>query len=250
MDPERRRQLSSLEVALGYSFANPRLLDVALTHKSFVEETRAAGEANPAAGIEHYETLEFLGDAVLQLGVTTMILNRFPMAGEGVLSKLRSEWVSENSLYGLSRAYDLGQYLTLGKGEEVTQGREKKSILADVYESILGAVYRDGSFGEAFQIVRRDFSSRLDDLPDDLQVEAFTRDFKSLLQEYSQKSWKTIPAYVTAGEWGPDHDKTFRIRVMVNGELLGEGEGKSKKAAEQCAAEEALSRLPEADQGE
>ncbi|MBI2060456.1 MAG: ribonuclease III [Nitrospirae bacterium] len=250
MDDERRRLLGDLESVMEYRFKEIGFLEIALTHKSFVEEIRDTNIPDSEAGIPHYENLEFLGDAVLQLAMTHIIMGRFPYAAEGVLSKLRSQLVSEDSLYERSLALDLGRFLQLGRGEEATQGRAKKSILADIYESVMGAVYLDGGFAEAFRLIERHFGAWLTQLPENLRVEAFSRDFKSLLQELCQKRWKTIPVYSTVAQWGPDHDKCFRISVSVNGRLLGEGEGKSKKSAEQIAAEAAIAAIKDQAQSE
>lgn len=249
IDDARRNLLAELEAALAYRFKDLTLLNVALTHKSYIEEWRSEDEASQRADqgqpgpVQHYENLEFLGDAVLQLAVTHIIMTKFSYAAEGVLSKLRSQLVSEESLHDKSLGYGFGRFLLLGRGEETTQGREKKSILADVYESIIGAVYLDGGFAASFKIVERDFEAWLTQLPDRLRVEAFSTDFKSLLQELCQKRWKTIPVYTTTYEWGPDHDKTFRVEVSLNSRPLGEGEGKSKKAAEQLAAQRAMEAM-------
>ena len=220
--------LNELARKLGYDFTRPELLEEALRHASYVNE---AGIAE----IGDNERLEFLGDAVLSLAVSGILMNRFPEAKEGQLSKWRASVVNERVLSELARDLDLGAYLLLGKGEELSGGRDKPSILADTFEALLGAVYLDGGFAPAKEIVEKLMTHHIEELEGIGQAE----DFKSLLQEFTQETYKTRPDYFLAGDSGPAHDKTFKVALQIQGRIVAEGEGKSKKEAEQRAAREA-----------
>ncbi|MBW2367088.1 MAG: ribonuclease III [Deltaproteobacteria bacterium] len=223
--------LNELQDCIGYAFKDNQLLSQALHHRSFVNElTESDARDN--------ECLEFLGDAVLSLIVGHMLMKRYPDFKEGDLSRVRAGMVNEKQLAEIAVQIDLGAYLKLGKGEILTQGREKKSILADALEALLGAVYLDGGFEKAFAVVHNLFTA---------QVEAAAkpaahRDYKSRLQELIQGKHHMTPCYQMVDESGPDHDKTFRIQISL-GDLTAEGFGKSKKAAEQDAACRALELL-------
>ena len=228
---ENRSQITE---KLGYSFKREGLLERALTHSSHVNEK---GEP----GLEDNERLEFLGDAVLDLAISHLLMDRFKKAREGELSKYRARIVNEKGLSKIARGLGLGDYLAIGKGEELTGGREKPSILADTLEAILGALYLDAGFLKTMEIIERLFLPSLMGIKPGGNV----TDFKSLLQEHTQEYYKTRPEYLVIGESGPPHDKTFRVAIRIQGEILSEGEGKSKKAAEQNAAKEALYCLME-----
>jgi ribonuclease-3 len=219
---------------LGYSFKQEHLLEVALRHASCVNES-----GDP--GLEDNERLEFLGDAVLDLAISHLLMDRFKDAKEGELSKYRAKIVNERGLSKIARNLGLGDYLAIGKGEELTGGREKPSILADTLEAILGALYLDAGFLKTMEIIEKLF------LPSLMGIEPGRNvtDYKSLLQEYTQEYYQTRPEYIVVGESGPPHDKTFRVAIRLQGDALAEGEGKSKKAAEQKAAKEALYCLKE-----
>lgn len=214
-----------LEESLGYSFSDPDLLLQALTHKSW--------------GSPDNERLEFLGDSVLELAVSHLLFFSLPQASEGDLSKARASLVREDFLAEKAKELDLGQYLRLGKGEEVTGGREKASILASALEALIGAIYLDGGYGAAFRVVERLFGEAV------REGKWRDRDYKTQLQEYTQALFRETPQYVLLSEQGPEHSKTFEVAVYVKGELLGKGVGKSKKEAEQRAAQEALRRIRE-----
>lgn len=214
-----------LEEALGYQFRDPHLLEVALTHRSYASE-------DPRA--EDYERLEFLGDAVLQLAVTDRIYVDYPGMPEGQMAKLRAAVVNEEVLAGVAARLDVGSHLRLGKGEEVTGGREKSSILSDVVESLLGAVYLEAGYPTAAEITLKLVADDIDQRAHAPGVE----DFKTRLQEALAKKGST-PEYRVSDE-GPDHDKVFHAEVLVDGRRIGAGSGSSKKSAEQAAAEKAL----------
>ncbi|RLF60409.1 MAG: ribonuclease III, partial [Thermoplasmata archaeon] len=185
------------------------------------------------------ERLEFLGDAVLDLCIGHLLMERFEDAEEGVLSKFRAMVVGETGLYQVAKALGLGAYLLLGKGEEQSGGREKPSILANTVEALIGALYLDAGFDKSMEITRKFF----DPLLDRLGTQEMIQDFKSLLQEYTQQVYKTLPHYRLVAETGPAHDRTFKVALLLEGEVLAEGVGKSKKEAEQQAAKEAYECL-------
>jgi ribonuclease-3 len=231
MPPKNTDFLSSL---LGYSFKDYDLLLQALRHPSHVYE-----EENPR--ISDNQRLEFLGDAVINLAISHLLMESFPEMKEGDLSKHRAFLVSETALYRIARALKLGDYLLLGRGEERTNGRKKPSILADALEALMGAIYLDGGFPSASSVITRLFESMVEEIGNgELGV-----DFKTELQELSQKVFQTTPDYRLVNDTGPDHDKTFFVEVSIKGGLLGKGVGKSKKEAEQNAAKEALACLRE-----
>ena len=224
----------NLHKELGYTFKNSELILQAFRHSSYVNE-------QVGANLEDNERLEFLGDAVLDLAISHFLMERFRDANEGDLSKFRAMLVDEAGLFHVATRLNLGGYLLLGKGEEQSGGRHKPSILADTTEALIGAIYLDGGFDAAKLIIQRLFSPLLKKV----HSEDLLQDFKSLLQEYTQQAYKTLPKYRLVEETGPAHDKAFRIALSINGKFLAEGRGKSKKEAEQHAAREAFFRLKE-----
>jgi len=221
--------LGELSATLHYEFIKPELLKEAFRHSSYVNEV---GDF----GLKDNERLEFLGDAVLDLAVSHILMDLFREEKEGVLSKCRAAIVNERVLSEVAQGLHLGDYLLLGKGEELSNGREKPSILANVLEALIGALYLDGGFSKAKEVIHRLFVPVLGSL----DIESILDDFKSVLQEFTQEVYKTRPEYVLVGESGPAHDKTFKVALYVQGKLLAEGEGRSKKEAEQKAAREAF----------
>lgn len=229
LDPERLEKLRELESKLDVRFRDLSLLDLALTHGSYAHEEGGARGT--------YERLEFLGDAVLNLVVSDHLYRRFPDRSEGDLARLRARLVNEPTLASIARHLDLGTYILLGRGEERGGGRERSSMLADVLEAVVGAVYLDSGYGVAHAVVSRWYAERLESL-DELPA-----DFKSQLQEYVQQHERKLPRYRITATEGPDHAKAFVAVVEVGGRVLGEGRGRTKKEAEQAAAAEALVRL-------
>jgi len=232
MNIEERVELKELESSLGYRFRDINLLNQALTHRSYANE-------NPEENLSDNERLEFLGDAVLNLVISHKAMEGNPDFQEGELSKLRSAMVNENSLALKAREFSLGKYLLLGRGEDSTRGREKNSILSDTYEAVIAGIYLDGGLETAFVVIEKHFRPQFENIDRD----KLHHDSKTRLQELVQGLYRSTPDYVLADEWGPDHNKTFRVRLLINSETYGEGEGKSKKEAEQEAAREALARL-------
>jgi ribonuclease-3 len=237
VDEERLVSLRELEKGLGYQFQTVECLDRALTHKSYCHESSTV-QPDPSRENGN-EVLEFLGDAVLNLAVSSLLHQTFPEAREGALSKWRSHLVKRSFLAHLSRGLRLEQHLLLGKGELLDGGRKKTSILANVYEAVIGAVYVDSGFNQALEIVHIHFQPYLNPegtLP-------FFNDYKSLLQEQTQQVYRLSPKYQVVVESGPDHDKRFEASVLIGTEVKGNGWGKSKKEAEQEAAKKALENL-------
>jgi len=223
--------LSELQQKLCYEFKNIDFLVESLRHSSFVNE-------NLELNIQDNERFEFLGDAVLNLVVGHMLMHRYPDLKEGDLSKMRANLVNESQLASIARQMNLGSYLHLGKGEIQTKGWEKKSILADTFEAVIAAVYLDGGFDAVFRIIDGHFSFLLDSVV----MSTENHDYKSQVQELVQMKHQKMPVYTVIHESGPDHNKTFRVRLKV-GEIQAEGEGKSKKTAEQDAARKGLELL-------
>lgn len=220
--------LASLESILSYSFQRKELLSLALTHRSY--------PLRPDE--EHNERLEFLGDSVLGLAMSDLLMRRFPEASEGDLSKMRASLVNARVLASKAAALSLGRWLRLGGGEERSGGREKPSILASAYEAVLGAVYLDGGFTPAHEIVSRHFADELEE-----KSRAGLFDCKTRLQEISQKIFKEIPLYTVVEARGPDHQRLFISQVSIVGKRYGRGEGPNKKSADQAAAFQALAML-------
>lgn len=227
----KRRSATPLEERLGYRFRRPELLERALTHRSF---------ANEQGLEENYERLEFLGDAVLGMLAAEWLFERHPDLPEGELSKLKSSLVSERTLAAHARRVELGEELRLGVGEERSGGRGKRSLLADSMEAVLGAVWLDGGVGAARPVVRAFLETATA-----ARKGRDVGDHKTQLQEVLQARGWERPTYRVAAEEGPDHDKRFAVECEVRGEVLGRGEGPSKKLAEQRAAARALERLAE-----
>ena len=230
MDETHRKDL--LQQRIGYRFINPALLQEALTHKSFSNE-QAEGTA------PHSERLEFLGDAVLDLAISTLAFGNFPTFAEGELTRVRAEVVSEVSLARLARSLELGTLLQLGRGEARSGGRDKDSLLADACEALLGAVFLDGGFAAASAMVERLLGAALEQAA----RSKVGVDHKTRLQELLQSRLGRPPHYRLVETSGPDHERSYRVEVRCGEESLGCGSGRSKKAAEQEAARQALDRL-------
>lgn len=221
-------RLRELELALGHIFTDRELLREALTHKSYTNER--GGE-----GARDNERLEFLGDAVLSFLVSRKLLDLFPRYAEGELSRVRAALVDEEALSTLARQLRIGDYLALGRGEELTGGRDKKSILADAFEALLAAVYLDGGLQPALRLIDTLFDPLLH-----APLALGRRDYKTELQERAQASLGRSPRYVLKESSGPDHDRRFVVEVHVGDMPMGTGVGRSKKEAEQAAARIAL----------
>ncbi|KPK28460.1 MAG: ribonuclease III [Desulfobacterales bacterium SG8_35_2] len=231
MARENKDKLQKLEVLLRFKFADVALLQQALVHSSYGFEQLDNGINN--------ETLEFLGDAVLDLAVSDMLFHLYPGIREGELTKMRAELVKEASLARMAGGIKLSDFLMLGKGEEASHGRMKFSILAGAFEALVGAVYLDGGYETALHFINAHFAPMLPAKKEKMLVD----DAKSLLQEKLQEQFNRAPTYHLDTEEGPDHAKKFTVSVRFISEVLGVGTGSSKKAAEQQAAETALATL-------
>lgn len=221
--------MKTLEERLGYQFKNRDLLENALTHSSYANEHRDEGKTSN-------ERLEFLGDSVLGMVVADHLYREHPNMPEGELTRTRAALVCEESLVEVARALDLGKYLRLGKGEDSGGGRERPSILADATEAVLAAVYLDGGVAQARRTIRALILGNEEEL-------SASRDYKTALQELIQRESGQKLTYILVGEKGPDHAKCFSVEVRLNGETVGAGEGRTKKAAEQSAAKAAIGAL-------
>lgn len=222
--------LATLQDRIGHEFADPSLLRRAMCHRSWVAEAPGVEASN--------ERLEFLGDAVLGWVVADLVFRNYADLAEGALTDLRKSVVNANALAAVANDLELGEYLLLGRGEDAAGGRRKTSILSDAMEAVLGAVYLDGGRDAAFEAVERLFEPRLDAAVDSLH----RLDYKSALQELLAREGRPGPDYKVTST-GPDHDKTFTAKVLVAKQLLGRGEGRSKKSAEQAAAAAAYESL-------
>jgi ribonuclease III len=238
--PDTREHLAKLETVLGYSFRDRVLLEQALRHASYCNESQRQRDAK----LSDNQRLEFLGDAVLSLTVSQRLMARFPDAHEGELSVTRAQVVSEGGLSEVAKQLGFGEWLLLGKGEEKSGGRSKPKILADAFEAIVAAVYLDGGFDAANQLVERLLTERINGA----EIKNFY-DFKTRLQETSQARLKATPTYRVVQELGPDHDKRFVVAVTIGNDEWARAVGKSKKEAEQMAAAEAHFRLEGSDAG-
>lgn len=239
-DPPDAKVLAQASEMLGIQFRNPDALVRALTHTSWANENPVRTDGQPT---QNNERDEFLGDAVLDLATSHLIMERFPRAPEGELSRLRASIVNERRLADVARRIGIGDLLLLGKGEEMSGGREKESLLADALEAIVGVLYQERGYAVALDFLRAQFA----DFLDELSRPGFDRDFKTRLQELAQSRLKSTPRYVLASEEGPDHDKTFEVNLLLSGQIRGMGKGKSKKEAEQEAAKNALEWLEKRD---
>ena len=226
------QRLAPLEQTIGYRFDDRALLHGATIHRSFANETEEDVADN--------EVMEFLGDAVLGLVISDLLYRRNPDFSEGEMSKLKAFLVSSESLARRAEEIGLGAYLVLGRGEEKTDGRLKDSLLANSFEAVIAAIYLDGGLQPATEFIDKTVYRHLTDA---VEEDVHFSDFKSLLQESLQSNGRGLPVYSVVDESGPDHQKTFRVVVEVDGAPGGEGEGRTKKAAEQMAAEHALEML-------
>ncbi len=220
-------------MAINYGFKDDTLLIKALTHKSYKNEVKQSA-------MPDNQRLEFLGDSVLSLAISGYLFHFYSQKNEGWLSKTRSLFVKEETLYRIAKEIDLGQCILLGKGEEASGGREKDSVLADAFEALLGAIYLDSGLDSAMEVVYRLYENIFHSLDGQGFHPDITTDYKTLLQEIVQRDIKDAPQYNLIEEIGPDHDKTFVSEVCVGSQPLGVGRGHSKKESEQMAAKIAL----------
>jgi len=224
--------MNDFQVVIGYKFNNVELLKRAMTHSSYANETKDSEGSN--------ERLEFLGDAVLSIIVSDAIFRDYKNLPEGELTKIRASLVCENSLCIFAKEIELGKHIMLGKGERMTGGDKRPSILADAFEALIAAIYLDGGIEAATKFVMR-FVER--ELAED-HYGSF-EDYKTVLQEIIQQNPEEMLEYCLVGESGPDHDKRFDVEIRLNSNVIGKGSARSKKKAEQLAAKEALRLMGE-----
>ncbi len=237
-EPAFQNSESFLTEIINYKFQRPELLELAFTHKSYANE-RLGGSSTVA---DDNERLEFLGDAVLDLALSELLMKRYPGDPEGALSKKRASLVNEDSLAKLAQQNGFDQHLKLGKGEIKTGGLSKPRILASSLEAVIGAVFQDTGYIMVTNLIEELFRDQLQRL--ETETTDFSSDFKTRLQEHAQSSLrKSTPTYRVESESGPDHDKIFVVVVEVDSEILARGSGKSKKSAEQDAAKTALESM-------
>lgn len=232
MDKDRSKQLTTLQEKLHYTFRNTDLLSTALTHRSYVNE-------NPQQGMSDNERMEFLGDAVLGLCVSDLLMKRHADFDEGTLSKIRSLLVNEKPLADLAVKLGLGDCLLLGRGEEQSGGRAKESLLANAFEAVIAAIYLDSGFSKTKTFLKKLMKPLLND--EALAQQCF--DYKTALQELCQRQFKSAPLYTLLTASGPDHDKIFEVEVVAGSDTRRIGRGKSKKEAQKQAAQKAWESL-------
>lgn len=233
MQDKRKQQLQGFCDSLGIRMHDLELLDMALTHTSYAHEAKQTPKP------QHNERIEFLGDSVLSVIVSTYMYQNFPDLAEGQLTKLRAHLVCEASLFEYAKKIRLGDYLRLGKGEELSGGRERPSILADAFESVLGAIYLD----QGFEKVQSYLLTMMRPEIDYICRHGIYNDYKTRLQEFLQRDGDVDISYQLMSSTGPEHNKVFTSEVMVQGRVIGEGKGRTKKDSEQHAAQQALAQL-------
>jgi ribonuclease-3 len=241
---ERKEALLSFQKTLSVRFNNLSRLDMALHHRSFSNEHTSDSSSDSAKrGLPalryNNERLEFLGDTVLGLSVASYLFKTLPDKTEGELSKIKSVVVSEMTLSQIALSIGIDSLIVLGKGEELSGGRQKKAILADAVEAVIGAVYLDSGYASAEKLVLSLITPEITKVQENRHLQ----DYKTMLQEYSQKKYKHYPEYILVKKTGPDHDKTFLVSVQLNGKTYGPEKGKNKKEAEQAAAKVACESL-------
>jgi ribonuclease-3 len=234
MDVREQDRLATFEAAIGHRFSDRSLLERALTHSSF------ANESPKSEAVADNETLEFLGDAILNFLVAELLLEALPGSKEGVLSKARSHFVSEGHFAEVARRLGIGEVLRLAASESRAGGRLKESLLADAFEAVVAAVYRDAGMERAKETVERLFRDEIASLN---PAEITFRDHKTALQEFAQAEGKPLPVYRLASESGPDHEKRFVFDVELEGAGTARGEGATKKEAQRRAARSLLEML-------
>ena len=231
ISPERTKELILFQRLIGLRFRRIELLNLAFTHRSYANEFQGT--------IDNNEKLEFLGDSILGLVINEYLFLTLPDKTEGDLSKIKSFVVSESSLEIIAKRIKIDNFILIGKGEEYSGGRTKKAIIADAMEALIGAYYLDSGFKKIIKFIHKHFIPEINKVLENKHK----KDYKTLLQEYVQKRYKTYPKYLIMQKKGPDHDKTFWMSVSIKGKSYGPGQGKNKKEAEQNAAEIAYTTI-------
>jgi ribonuclease III len=229
---DRLKELEILQEKINYRFKDISLLNQSLTHKSYVNE-------NMSEKLQDNERLEFLGDAILSLVVSDYSISKFLDYSEGELTRIRAAVVSEVNLSLIAREMEIGRFLLLGKGEDMTGGRDKSSLLANAFEAVIAAIFLDSGYRETFYVLIDILNDKINKVAD----YELHRDFKSDLQEFIQNKQYSIPQYRVSAEFGPPHEKVFDVEVVIDGTVYGIGRGRTKKEAEQSAAQKVLEQF-------
>lgn len=225
-----KQHIPFIEHQIGYTFRDPALLLLAFIHRSYINENRSL--------IEHNERLEFLGDSVLGLLVSEYLYRTLPEMPEGDLSHLRSRLVDASSCAEYIQSLNIASFVILGKGERMNDGKGRETIISDLFEALVGAIYLDGGFETAKSFIFSHFLTQFENI-----VKAPLQNWKSMLQDYCQKKFQKAPSYEVMQSWGPEHSREFLVVAYINGDELGQGKGCSKKEAQQAAAKDAAFRL-------
>ncbi|OGX30292.1 MAG: ribonuclease III [Omnitrophica WOR_2 bacterium RIFCSPLOWO2_12_FULL_51_24] len=236
VNKSRLPELKKFERRIKYPFKNRQLLAQALIHRSYAYEHTEGKVLRQQGKVYDNERLEFLGDAVLGVAISDCIFRRFPDFLEGEMTRIRSALVSRSTLEGLARRLDLGEMILFGKGEAASGGAGQSRNLVGAYEAVIGAIFVDGGFKKSDKFIESQFKAELERISEG----GAKKDYKSILQEYTSKAYKSTPKYMVVSEEGPDHQKHFKVAVSFGGIVRGRGEGKNKKSAEQDAAYKAL----------
>ncbi|PIS15376.1 ribonuclease III [Candidatus Shapirobacteria bacterium CG09_land_8_20_14_0_10_38_17] len=223
---------TKIEKVIGIKFKNKALLERAFTHRSYLNE-------HPKLNLSSNERLEFLGDAILEFWVSDQIFNRFPHQPEGYLTNFRAKVVCTESLAKIAQKLNLNDFLLLSRGEKKEGGRQNRSLLANTFEALIGAIYKDQGLKAIQSFLKKNILPQIQKIT----KEPILKDYKSLLQEITQKKWGNAPDYQLIKSSGPDHNKTFVFAILMNNQKIGEGRGKSKQVAQQNAAQKALEGL-------
>jgi len=227
---ERKKSLKEFLKNIQINFRDYKLLNLSLSHRSYVNENNLP---------ENNEKLEFLGDSILGFVITEYLFKRFTDQSEGALARIKSFVISENTLSKVAKRINLNKYILIGKGEESSGGRNKKTIISDAFEAFLGSYYLDTNFNKIKNLIIKLFKVEIDLVIKDKHE----KDYKTLLQEFSQKKYKVCPVYNLKSTKGPEHDRTFYVTVCINKNIFGTGEGKSIKDAEKVAAKSAYNKI-------
>lgn len=227
---KRKKELKEILKKVNFRFKDLKLLNLALSHRSYVNENNLK---------ENNERLEFLGDSILSFVITEYLYKKYPEYSEGELAKIRSFIISEDTLSKIAKRIGLNKYILIGKGEESSGGRNKTTIIADAFEAFLGSCYLDSNIRQIKKLILKLFKTEIEMVVENKHE----KDYKTLLQEYSQKTFKQYPVYKLVNKKGPEHNRTFFVKVFVNGKAIGSGEGKSIKNAEKEAAKNAYLKL-------
>lgn len=228
--PDRKKELKNLLKKIKVSFKNYDLLNLAFSHRSYVNEKGLS---------DNNEKLEFLGDSILGFVITEYLYKNYPDYAEGELARIKSFVISENTLSKVAKRIELNKLILIGKGEENSGGRNKKTIISDAFEAFLGSYYLDSNFNRVKELIIKLFKNEISLVVDNKHE----KDYKTLLQEYAQKKYKICPKYKLKNKIGPEHNTTFFMDVLLDGKILGSGSGKSKKDAEKVAAKNAYQKL-------